>query len=40
VILSDHLKNLDWKARGVAFAAKAAVATVTKVTENIAALIG
>jgi mRNA interferase MazF len=40
VILSDHLKNLDWKVRGVTFAAKAAVATVDKVTANIATLIG
>ena len=39
VALSDHLKSLDWRMRGVTFAAKASAATLEKVTQNIAALI-
>ncbi len=39
VALSDHLKNMDWKVRGVRFAAKASAATLEKVTANVAALI-
>lgn len=39
VALSDHLKNMDWKARGVTFAAKAPAAIIEQVTANIAALI-
>ncbi len=40
VVLADHLKNMDWRARGVTFAAKATAAVMGKVTRNIASLIG
>jgi mRNA interferase MazF len=36
VVLADHLKNMDWKARGVTFAAKASGPVMDKFTRNIA----
>ena len=39
VALSDHLKNLDWKSRGVSLAGKAPPSKVDQVTANIAALL-
>lgn len=39
VALSDHLKNLDWKSRGVSLAGKAPSLVVAQVTANIAALL-
>lgn len=39
VILSDHLKNLDWKARKVKFIEKVKRKTLTECLEKIAVLI-
>jgi mRNA interferase MazF len=39
VALSDHLKNMDWKTRGVTYAAKASAAILEQVTRNIVSLI-
>lgn len=39
VALSDHLKNLDWKSRGVSLAGKVPSLVVDQVTANIAALL-
>lgn len=39
VVLSDHLKNLDWKARGIRFADAVPAAVLDEVTANIAALL-
>lgn len=40
VILADHVKNLDWSARRVVFAAKATPDVVTEVRERLRVLIG
>lgn len=40
VVLADHLKNMDWRVRGVSFAAKATGAVMEKVTQKIVLLIG
>jgi len=40
VILADHVKNLDWKARRAVFAAKASADVVTDVRERLRVLIG
>jgi mRNA interferase MazF len=40
VILSDHVKNLDWQARRVAFEAKVDAAVLTEVRERLRALLG
>ena len=40
VILADHMKNLDWRARRVVFAAKASAEVVTEVGERLRVLIG
>ncbi len=39
VALSDHLKNLDWKSRGVGLAGRATPSILDQVTANIAALL-
>lgn len=39
VILSDHIKSLDWKVRKVEFIAKADSKTLTSVSENLKLLI-
>ncbi len=36
----DLVKELDWKARGVTFAAKASASVMDQVTLNIVSLIG
>ena len=40
VVLADHLKNMDWRTRGVTYAGKVSAATMEKVMQNIIALIG
>jgi len=40
VALSDHLKNLDWRVRGVRFIAAASSQVMEEVTANLAALLG
>lgn len=40
VILADHVKNLDWNARRVVFAAKAPSEVVTDVRERLRVLLG
>ena len=40
VVLADHVKNLDWKARRVAFEAKAPADIVTDVRERLRVLLG
>ena len=40
VVLSDHLKSLDWQQRKVEFAEKAPPALVTDVRERIRPLLG
>jgi mRNA interferase MazF len=40
VILSDHVRSLDWKARNVKFIAKAKTAVVTEVQTKLLLLIG
>lgn len=40
VALSDHLKNLDWKARKVRFVERVPSSVLEQVTANIAALLG
>jgi mRNA interferase MazF len=40
VILADHVKNLDWQARSVAFEAKAPAEVVTDVRERLRVLLG
>jgi mRNA interferase MazF len=40
VILADHVKNLDWKARRAVFAAKAPAEVVTDVRERLRVLLG
>lgn len=40
VVLADHVKNLDWQARRVAFEAKAPDEIVTDVRERLRVLLG
>jgi mRNA interferase MazF len=40
VVLSDHVKNLDWQARRVVFEAQAPPDVVTEVRERLRALLG
>jgi mRNA interferase MazF len=40
VVLADHVKNLDWAARRIEFAAKAPPEVLTDVRERLRALIG
>ena len=40
VVLADHVKNLDWHARRVAFEAKASADVVTDVRERLRVLLG
>ena len=40
VILADHVKNLDWQARKVAFQAKAPADVLSEVRERLRALLG
>lgn len=39
VILSDHLKNLDWKAREIKFIEKASISVLNECIEKISTLI-
>ena len=39
VILSDHLKNLDWKAREIKFIEKASTLVLTECIDKISTLI-
>ena len=40
VVLADHVKNLDWKARNAAFDSKAPAAVVIEVRERLRPLLG
>ena len=40
VVLSDHVKSLDWNARRVEFAETAPVDVVTEVREKLRAILG
>jgi mRNA interferase MazF len=40
VVLADHVKNLDWEARGVVFEAKAPAEVLADVRERLRALLG
>jgi mRNA interferase MazF len=40
VVLADHVKNLDWQARHVAFEAKAPADVVTDVRERLRVPLG
>lgn len=40
VVLADHVKNLDWNARRVEFAATASVEVLTDVRERLRVLLG
>jgi mRNA interferase MazF len=40
VILADHVKNLDWNARKVVFASKAAPEVLVEVRERLRPLLG
>ena len=40
VVLADHVKNLDWNARRVEFAATALAEVVTDVRERLRVLLG
>jgi mRNA interferase MazF len=40
VVLADHVKNLDWNARRVKFAATASVEILTDVRERLRVLLG
>jgi mRNA-degrading endonuclease toxin of MazEF toxin-antitoxin module len=40
VVLADHIKNLDWQAREIAFEAKAPADVVTEVRERLRVLLG
>jgi mRNA interferase MazF len=40
VVLADHVKNLDWHARHVAFEAKAPADILTDVRERLRVLLG
>jgi len=39
VVLSDHVKNLDWRARRIVFEAKAPADVMTEVRERLRALL-
>jgi mRNA interferase MazF len=39
VVLSDHLKNLDWKAREIKFIEKASAQVLTECVDKISTLI-
>lgn len=40
VVLADHIKNLDWRARQAAFACKAPAGVVAEVRERLRPLLG
>jgi mRNA interferase MazF len=40
VVLADHVKNLDWEARGVEFESQAPAALVAEVRERLRPLLG
>lgn len=40
VVLADHVKNLDWEARGVVFETKAHADVLTDVRQRLRALLG
>ena len=40
VVLADHVKNLDWRARRAALAGKAPAEVVTDVRERLRVLLG
>ena len=40
VVLADHVKNLDWHARRLAFETKAPADVVTDVRERLRVLLG
>jgi mRNA interferase MazF len=40
VVLADHVKNLDWNARRVEFAATVPVEVLTDVRERLRVLLG
>lgn len=40
VVLADHIKNLDWNARRIEFAAKAPLEALSDVRERLRVLIG
>jgi mRNA interferase MazF len=40
VVLADHVKNLDWSARGAEFAATAPAEVLTDVRERLRVLLG
>ncbi len=40
VVLADHIKNLDWKARKVTFESKASSSVVIEVRERLRPLLG
>jgi mRNA interferase MazF len=40
VVLSDHVKNLDWQARHVVFAERASSEVMTDVRERLRVLLG
>lgn len=40
VVLADHVKNLDWNARRVEFAATAPAEVLTDVSERLRVLLG
>jgi mRNA interferase MazF len=40
VVLADHVKNLDWQARRLAFEARAPADVVTDVRERLRVLLG
>ena len=40
VVLADHVKNVDWRARRIVFEGKAPVETLTDVRERLRVLLG
>jgi mRNA interferase MazF len=40
VVLSDHIKNLDWAARRAVFHSKVSTDVLTEVRERLRALLG
>jgi mRNA interferase MazF len=40
VALADHLKNLDWRARGVTFAGKVPAGVLEEAKAKLVALLG
>jgi mRNA interferase MazF len=40
VVLSDHVRSIDWRERGMQFAEKAPESVVQSVAEHVAVLIG